>query len=85
MKRGEVWTVSAVVRYAGKPRPAVIVHEDRFEATSSITIWERKKWLVSFTSPQQSDCRFRTCFERCNALRCNALHRRIPWHYLPHE
>jgi mRNA interferase MazF len=38
MKRGEVWTVSAGSPYAGKPRPAVIVQEDRFEATSSITI-----------------------------------------------
>ena len=38
MKRGEVWTVSAGVPYAGKRRPAVIVQEDRFEATSSITI-----------------------------------------------
>jgi len=38
MKRGEVWTVSAGVPYAGKPRPAVIVQEDRFKATSSITI-----------------------------------------------
>ena len=38
MKRGELWTVSAGSPYAGKPRPAVIVQEDRFEATSSITI-----------------------------------------------
>jgi mRNA interferase MazF len=38
MKRGEVWTVSEGGPYAGKPRPAVIVQEDRFEATSSITI-----------------------------------------------
>ena len=38
MKRGEVWTVSAGDPYAGKPHPAVIVQEDRFEATSSITI-----------------------------------------------
>ena len=38
MKRGEVWTVSAGAPHAGKPRPAVIVQEDRFEATSSITI-----------------------------------------------
>jgi len=38
MKRGELWTVSASSPYAGKPRPAVIVQEDRFEATSSITI-----------------------------------------------
>ena len=38
MKRGEVWTVSAGGPYAGKPRPAVIVQEDRFEATNSVTL-----------------------------------------------
>ena len=39
MKRGEVWTVSGGGGpYAGKPRPAVIVQEDRFDATSSITL-----------------------------------------------
>lgn len=37
MKRGEIWTVSAT-GYAGKPRPAVIVQDDRFDATASITI-----------------------------------------------
>jgi len=30
--------VSAGGPYAGKPRPAVIVQEDRFEATTSITL-----------------------------------------------
>ena len=38
MKRGEIWTVSAGGPYAGEPRPAVIVQEDRFEATNSITL-----------------------------------------------
>jgi mRNA interferase MazF len=38
MKRGEVWTVSGGAPYAGKPRPAVIVQEDRFEGTNSITL-----------------------------------------------
>lgn len=38
MKRGEVWTVSGGTPYTGKPRPAVIVQEDRFEGTSSITV-----------------------------------------------
>jgi mRNA interferase MazF len=38
MKRGEVWTVSGGAPYAGKPRPAVIVQEDRFEATNSVTL-----------------------------------------------
>jgi mRNA interferase MazF len=37
MKRGEVWTISAG-GYAGKPRPAVIVQDDRFDATGSITV-----------------------------------------------
>ena len=38
MKRGEIWTVSAGRGYAGKPRSAVIVQDDRFDATASITI-----------------------------------------------
>ncbi len=37
MKRGEVWTVSAA-GYAGKPRPAVIVQDDRFDAAASVTV-----------------------------------------------
>ena len=37
MTRGEVWTVSGA-GYAGKPRPAVIVQDDRFDATESVTI-----------------------------------------------
>src|SRR5687768_1756593 len=37
MKRGEIWTVSGA-GYAGKPRPAVIVQDDRFDATASLTI-----------------------------------------------
>ena len=38
MKRGEVWTVSGGGASAGKPRPAVILQEDRFDSTSSITL-----------------------------------------------
>jgi mRNA interferase MazF len=37
MKRGEVWTVSGSGS-AGKPRPAVIVQDDRFDATASLTV-----------------------------------------------
>jgi len=43
VKRGEVWTVSGGAPYAGKPRPAVIIQEDRFAATNSVT-------LCAFTS-----------------------------------
>lgn len=38
MKRGEIWTASGGADYAGKPRPVVIVQDDRFDATRSITI-----------------------------------------------
>ena len=38
MKRGEIWSVAARGAYTGKPRPAVIVQDDHFDATASITI-----------------------------------------------
>ena len=38
MKRGEIWTVSGGGEYAGKPRPVVIVQDDSFDGTDSITI-----------------------------------------------
>ena len=38
MKRGEIWTIAGGGDYTGKPRPAVIVQDDSFDATSSITI-----------------------------------------------
>ncbi|MGH6990705.1 MAG: type II toxin-antitoxin system PemK/MazF family toxin, partial [Stellaceae bacterium] len=38
MRRGEIWTVAGGKDYAGKPRPVVIVQDDSFDATDSITI-----------------------------------------------
>jgi mRNA interferase MazF len=38
MRRGEIWTVAGGKDYAGKPRPAVIIQDNRFDATASITI-----------------------------------------------
>jgi mRNA interferase MazF len=38
MKRGDIWTVSGGADYTGKPRPAVLVQDDDFDATQSITI-----------------------------------------------
>jgi mRNA interferase MazF len=37
VRRGELWT-PAGKHYAGKPRPVLIVQDDRFDATSSITV-----------------------------------------------
>jgi mRNA interferase MazF len=38
VKRGEIWTVAGGTGYAEKPRPIVIVQDDSFDATDSITI-----------------------------------------------
>lgn len=37
MRRAEIWTVAGGPHYTGKPRPAVIVQDDRFD-TDSVTI-----------------------------------------------
>lgn len=33
-----MWTAAAGSGYAGKPRPVVIVQDDRFDATTSVTV-----------------------------------------------
>ena len=38
MKRGDIWTAAAGSGYVGKPRPVVIVQDDRFDATASVTV-----------------------------------------------
>lgn len=38
MRRGEIWTVAGGKDYAGKLRPAVILQDDSFDATNSITV-----------------------------------------------
>jgi mRNA interferase MazF len=38
LRRGEIWTVAGGKDYAGKPRPAVVLQDDRFDATESITV-----------------------------------------------
>ena len=64
MKRGEVWTASGGEYYASKPRPIVIVQDDRFSATSSITI-------CAFTSDPTDAPLFRPAIEpsETNGLR----------------
>ncbi|WP_431030842.1 type II toxin-antitoxin system PemK/MazF family toxin [Plantibacter sp. RU18] len=37
MNRGDLWTVAGGV-YASKPRPALIIQDDRFDATDSVTV-----------------------------------------------
>lgn len=38
MKRAEIWTVAGGPDYAGKPRPAVIIQDDAFAGTASVTL-----------------------------------------------
>ena len=38
MRRGEIWTIAGGKDYAGKPSPAVIIQDDRFDRMDSVTI-----------------------------------------------
>jgi mRNA interferase MazF len=38
MKRADIWTVAGGPDYAGKPRPALIIQDDAFAETASITV-----------------------------------------------
>lgn len=67
MRRGEIWTVAGGKDYAGKPRPVVIVQDDAFDATSSITI-------CAFTSDETDAPLFRLVIEpnERNGLRASS-------------
>ncbi|RAN77908.1 growth inhibitor PemK [Bacillus sp. SRB_336] len=45
MIRGEIWTVAGGV-YAGQPRPALIIQDDRFDAADSVTVLPPTSTLV---------------------------------------
>lgn len=38
MKRGDIYTAAARGSYTGKPRPVLVVQDDHFDATASITV-----------------------------------------------
>ena len=38
MRRGDVYVAAAGGAYTGKPRPVVLVQDDRFDATASVTV-----------------------------------------------
>lgn len=52
MKHGEIWTVSDSGDYAGKPRPAVIVQDDGYEALDSVTVCPFMRELATVPRPQ---------------------------------
>lgn len=45
MIRGELWTVAGGV-YASRPRPALIIQDDAFEATDSVTVLPLTSQLI---------------------------------------
>jgi mRNA interferase MazF len=64
VKRGEIWTVAGGRDYAGKPRPAVILQDDRFDRTDSVT-------MCAFTTDRRDALLFRLPVEpsESNGLR----------------
>jgi mRNA interferase MazF len=60
VKRGEVWTAAGGKDYTGKPRPVVIVQDNRFDATGSVTI-------CAFTSDPTDAPLFRLVVEASEA------------------
>jgi mRNA interferase MazF len=38
VKRGEIYTAAAKGAYTGKPRPVLVIQDDSFDATASITV-----------------------------------------------
>ena len=56
MLRGEVWSAAGGAGYAGKPRPVVIVQDDSFSGTASISI-------CGLTTTDIGEAEFRTPIE----------------------
>jgi len=38
VRRGDIYTAAVRGAYSGKPRPVVVVQDDRFDATASVTV-----------------------------------------------
>jgi mRNA interferase MazF len=38
VRRGDIWIAATKGAYTGKPRPVVVIQDDRFDATASVTV-----------------------------------------------
>lgn len=56
MRRGEIWSAAGGSDYTGKPRPVVIVQDDAFSETASISV-------CSLTSTDIGPAEFRLSIE----------------------
>jgi mRNA interferase MazF len=64
VNRGEIWTAAGGTEYAGKPRPVVVIQDDRFDATDLVTI-------CAFTTDPTEAPLFRL---RVESSKANGLH-----------
>lgn len=64
MRRGEIWTAAGGPGYAGRARPVVVIEDDRFDATASVTI-------CAFTTDPTEAPLFRL---RVGSSKANGLH-----------
>ena len=86
MKRGELWVAAGGGDYTGKPRPVVIVQDDRFEATNSVTVCALTsdptdaplfRILISPTTENNLHADCRVMVDKVITVRRERLNRRI--------
>jgi mRNA interferase MazF len=65
VRRGEIFTVAGGGDYVGKPRPVVVLQDDRFDATASVTV-------CAFTTDPTPAALFRLQIEPDDANGLNA-------------
>lgn len=86
MNRGEVWIAAGGGDYAGKPRPVVILQDNRFDRTPSVTVCGLTTDSTSaplfriplLPSPENGlNERFHAMIDKITTVRRDRLHRRI--------
>lgn len=86
MKRGEIWTIAGGGDFVGKPRPVIILQDDRFEELDSVTICPLTtnetdasliRTILEPTPSNGLDVRSRTMADKITTVRRRRLKERI--------
>lgn len=78
MKRGEIWTVAGGAARVGKPRPAVIVQDERFDANDSIVVCPlTARSSSSWACPRRGQRRANESRHALKPLQLSRPHRRL--------
>ena len=72
MRRGEVWTAAGGPGYAGKPRPVVVIQDDRFDATAEPQL---VRWFIDQAGANDSAFIARFVGHMCTHDFMDELHR----------